>query len=100
VLPGHPAPTGPGAGARATGGDVAATDARPSDEVVPGRRRVDVRQGRWLPRHQPWNAASGEAAGRPTDDPSAQLEELDELRLAGLLSEEEFARRRAWLLGS
>jgi len=100
VLPGLPAPSRPAAGAPATGSDVPAADAPPPDEVLPVQRRADSRQGRWLPRHQPWNAASVARAGRSIADLSAQLDALDELRVAGLLSEEDLARQRAWLLGT
>ena len=70
------------------------TRPRPDDSAV------DFRQGRWLPRHQPWNAASTGGTGRSVDELSAQLDELDRLKRAGLLTEEEFTHRRTRLLGA
>jgi Short C-terminal domain len=100
VLPGSPAPASGRVSAPTpeTRGEDGTGDARPHEEVPPGQSRVDSRQGRWLPRHQPWNAASIGRTGRSMDELSAQLEELGELRQAGLLTEEQFARRRAGLL--
>jgi len=99
VLPGAPAPVSARVPA-AAGSDQDTSDPRSRDEEPPDRQRADVRQGRWLPRHQPWNAASGSFGNgrRSIDELSAQLDELDELRRAGVLTEEEFARQRAWLL--
>jgi Short C-terminal domain len=99
VLPGAPAPVS-GQVPAAAGPDQDTSDAGSGDEAPPERQRVDVRQGRWLPRHQPWNAASGSSGGsrRSIDELSAQLDELDELRRAGVLTDDEFSRRRAWLL--
>jgi Short C-terminal domain len=77
-----------------------AAGARRLDEVPPAEQRVDLGQGRWLPRHQPWNAASTRTNGRSIDEPSAQLDELDGLQRAGLITHEEFTRRRARLLGT
>ena len=104
VLPGAPAPVaGPvPAAPPAVVGNPATADTPVRTEGSPEQPRVDSRQGRWLPRHQPWNAASASpgSVGRSIDELSAQLDELDELKRAGLLTEEEFARQRAWLLGT
>jgi hypothetical protein len=98
VLPGTPAPES-GRVRAAAGSDQDTSDAPSRDEEPPDRARVDVRQGRWLPRHQPWNAGSSLGGTRRSiDELSAQLDELDELRRAGVLTEDEFARQRAWLL--
>jgi hypothetical protein len=99
VLPGAPAPVS-GQPPEAAGPDQGTSGARFQDEAMPGRQ-ADVRQGRWLPRHQPWNAVSAArgAGRRSIDELSAQLDELDELRRAGVLTDDEVARRRAWLLG-
>lgn len=84
VLPGSPAPGSGGASAPppAAGGDPATADARPDDEVPPGQQRVDFGQGRALPRHQPWNAASIPGTGRSRDDLSAHVDGLDEPKRA------------------
>lgn len=104
VLPGTPAPVSGRAstGGPSAGGDRGTADAGQRREALPERPRVDFRPGRWLPRHQPWNASSASlgSSGRSIDELSAQLHELDELERAGLLTEEEFARQRAWLLAT
>jgi Short C-terminal domain len=100
VMPGSSAPVSGRAPAPAAGGNPGTTDARPHDEAPRGQQRVDFRQGRWLPRHQPWNAASTGGTGRSVDELSAQLDELDRLKRAGLLTEEEFTHRRTRLLGA
>jgi hypothetical protein len=68
--------------------------------ALPEQQRADARQGRWLPRHQPWNAVAIGRSGRAVDDLSARLDELEELRRAGLLTDAESAVQRAWLLGT
>ena len=101
VPPGSPPPVSGGATpAAAAGGGNGTADARPRDEAPPGQQLVDFRQGRWLPRHQPWNAASVRGAGGSTEALSAQLDELQELAQSGLLTAEEFDRRRARLLST
>jgi hypothetical protein len=101
VLPGSPAPVSDAPSARVpeVGDDHGMLDGRPHEGIRAGQQREDVRPGRWLPRHQPWNAASLRA-GRSMDDLSTQLDQLDELKQAGFLTDDEFARRRAWLLGA
>jgi Short C-terminal domain len=101
VLPGSPAPVSGAVSARApaVGDDQGVVDGRPHEGIRPGQQRVEVRQGRWLPRHQPWNAASL-GTGRSMDDLSTQLDQLDELKQAGFLTDDEFARRRARLLAA
>jgi hypothetical protein len=104
VLPGTPAPVSgrASAGAPAAGGDRGTAGAPPRSEVLPHQEPAEGRPGRRLPRHQPWNAASVPLAssGPSIDELSARLHELDELQRAGLLTEEEFARQRAWLLAT
>ena len=101
VLPGFPAPGFGAVSARApgVGDDTGVVDGRPQEGIRAGQQRADVPQGRWLPRHQPWNATSL-GAGRSMDDLSTQLDQLDELKQAGFLTDDEFARRRARLLGA
>jgi hypothetical protein len=101
VLPGSPAPVSGALSAPApeVGDDHGMVDGRPHEGIRAGQQPVDVRQGRWLPRHQPWNAAAL-GAGRSMDDLSTQLDQLDAMKQAGLLTDDEFARRRARLLGA
>jgi hypothetical protein len=102
MLPGSPAPVSGRVSAPELPdrGDHGGAETRPHDPVPPGQEPVDFRQGRWLPRHQPWNAASVGGSGRSMSELSAQLDELEELKQAGLVTGEEFARQRAWLLGT
>jgi hypothetical protein len=104
VLPAAPAPVSGRASAvpPAAGVDPGTAGARPQNEVLPEQQRVDSRQGCWPPQAPAVERRvrlPGER-GSLDDELSAQLDELDERKQAGLLTGEEFARQRAWLLGT
>jgi hypothetical protein len=79
VLPESPASGRASARAPAVGAEFGAAGGLRHDQAPPGQQRVDFRQGRWLPRHQPWNAASTGGTGHTMDELSAQVDELDRL---------------------
>ena len=75
VLPGSPAPVSgrTSTQAPAAGAEYEAAHGRRHDQAPSGRQRVDFQQVRWLPRHQPWNAATvgGDRSRGATPRPTA-----------------------------